>query len=249
MSTTLLSSSSLLSAGSLTVRQKLQVARRGPTLPLLPMPSRQSLGLGDRTHEVRVYVAGATHLRSYLKPLGITAYKVGVTGRRSTWDRILDLRANRYGGLLRNEATHVVTRLDHADEWFQMPLEDPSAGLWDLPAGIRIERNTIVMTVSTRIAIEQLDDAIHAALAPRELRGYFRSEEGHARLIEAGYDPNCHLWTDYGLANDGRRPSAVSELYLIRPRREVRELVTCFGAIIEMLEHELGHDAAPAREL
>jgi len=211
----------------------------GPLLPLPAIPSQHQQRLGDGTHEARVYIAGATHLRSYLKPLGITAYKIGVTGRRSTWDRIRDLRLNRYAGVLRNERTQEVTLLENGDDWFQMPLHDDNAGLWELPACVAIDRSTIVLTMSTRIPIERLDDRIHAALAPRDLRRHLLGEEGQARLRAAGYDPHRQLWTNYSLANDGRRPSAASELYLFRPRRELRDLLTCLGDVVATMEREL----------
>ncbi|MEZ2406103.1 hypothetical protein AB6806_04725 [Bosea sp. RCC_152_1] len=214
-----------------------------PLLPLPAIPSQQHQRLGGGTHEACVYIAGATHLRSYLKPLGITAYKIGVTGRRSTWNRIMDLRANRYAGVLRNERTQEVTLLEDGDDWFQMPLHDDNAGLWELPAGVAIDRSTIVLTMSTRIPIERLDDRIHAALAPRDLRRYLLGEEGQARLRAAGYDPHRQLWTNYSLANDGRRPSAASELYLFRPRRELRDLLTCLGDVVAAMERELDNQS------
>lgn len=215
-----------------------------PLLPLPAIPSQRQQRLGDGTHEARVYIAGATHLRSYLKPLGITAYKIGVTGRRSTWNRIMDLRSNRYAGVLRNEQTQEVTPLEGGDDWFQMPLHDDSAGLWELPTGVAIDRSTIVLTMSTRIPIEQLDDRIHMALAPRDLRRYLLGEEGQARLRAAGYDPRRQLWTNNSLANDGRRPSAASELYLFRPRRELRDLLSCLGEVVAVIERELDNQSS-----
>src|SRR6478752_3411378 len=73
---------------------RLLLPRLAPLLPLAPIPSLKHQRLHEGTHEVRVYLAGATHLRTFLKLLGVTAFKIGVTGRRSTWDRIMDLRDN-----------------------------------------------------------------------------------------------------------------------------------------------------------
>jgi hypothetical protein len=104
--------------------------------------------------------AAANHLRSYLKPLGITAYKIGVTGRRSTWDRIMDLRASSYAGALCNEQTHETALLEEADDWFQMPLQDDSMGLWDLPACVTLDRNTIVLRLSSHYRSKERPDDV-----------------------------------------------------------------------------------------
>jgi hypothetical protein len=213
-------------------------------MALPAIPSQQHQRLDDGTHEARVYIAGATHLRSYLKPLGITAYKIGVTGRRSTWDRIMDLRASNYAGALCNEKTHEMAPLEEANDWFQMPLQDDSIGLWELPACVTLDRNTIVLRMSTRIPVERLDDTVHLALAPRDLRRYLLGEEGQIRMSAAGYNPRSQLWTNYSLANDGRRPSAAHELYLIRPRRELRDLITCLAEVVAVLEQDLGNEAS-----
>lgn len=222
---------------------RLIVPQFAPSLPFAPIPSLRHQGLDTGTYQVGAYIAGATHLRTYLRPLGVTAYKIGISGRRYISDRIMDLRRNRYAGSVCNERTQETRELAESHGWFQMPLLIEDSEPWVLPDRITIEQNTIILRMSTAISIETLDERIHAALAPRDLRRYLLSAAGKARMSEAGYDPEDQLWTNYSFASNDLHPSPACELYLIRPRRELRDLVVCLADVVAALEVEVGSKA------
>jgi len=74
-----------------------------------------------------MYAGGNTGVRDFMTPLGVTGYKLGLSGRREVDERFLDLRARKYAAIVADitnrEATiHVHTR---GHEWFRSPLPDP----------------------------------------------------------------------------------------------------------------------------
>jgi hypothetical protein len=202
---------------------------------LPPIPSMAEQNLHNGQHHATLYLAGATHLRDFCQPIGVTAFKIGITGNRDAQARIVDLRRKSYGSLLlplgnnidgiSQSITPAITL--HA-EWLTNTV---------LPDGIAPNGNTIGITVPPGVTTEAVDKAVHALLRPRSLQAYLATPEGRARMIAAGRDPDSWLHTSYTLMTEKQRISPVSEVYLFRPRRELPELVTALGALLESLRN------------
>jgi hypothetical protein len=200
--------------------------------------------LRDGQHHATLYLAGATHLRDFCQVLGVTAFKIGITGNRDAQARIVDLRRKSYGSLLLPSGntrdgtppsiTPAVT-LALAHEWFLMPLSDQWLGDTIMPNGVTLNGNTLGITVPRGITTEALDKRVHALLRPRSLQAYLATPEGRARMIAAGRDPESWLHTSYTLMTEKQRISPVAEIYLFRPRRELPELVVALGALLKSL--------------
>jgi hypothetical protein len=222
----------------------------GSALPsgfaLPPIPSMAEQNLHNGQHHATLYLAGATHLRDFCQPIGVTAFKIGITGNRDAQARIVDLRRKSYGSLLlplRNAADGTApsimpaATLALANEWFLMPLQGEWLTNTVLADGVTLKGNTIGITVPRGITTEALDKAVHALLGPRSLQAYLATPEGRARMIAAGRDPDSWLHTSYSLMTTKQRISPVAEIYLFRPRRELPELVTALGALLESLRN------------
>jgi hypothetical protein len=213
---------------------------------LPPIPSMAEQNLRDGQHHATLYLAGATHLRDFCQPLGVTAFKIGITGNRDAQARIVDLRRKRYGSLLlpsgntKGGTLQLVSpaaTLALAHEWFLMPLSGEWLADTVLPDGVILNGNTLGITIPRGITTETLDKAVHALLRPRSLRAYLATPEGRARMIAAGRDPDSWLHTSYALMTEKQRISPVAEIYLFRPRRELPELVVALGALLKSLRN------------
>ena len=75
---------------------------------LPPVPSRRTQGLEEGL-PAALYAGDATALRDFLLPLGLTAFKFGLSGRRYVNARILDLRARRYASIVADLANRDAT--------------------------------------------------------------------------------------------------------------------------------------------
>jgi hypothetical protein len=215
---------------------------------LPPIPSMAEQNLRNGQHYATLYLAGATHLRDFCQPIGVTAFKIGITGNRDAQARIVDLRRKSYGSLLlplentKDGTTPSITpsaTLALAHEWFLMPLQGEWLTDTVLPDGVTLNGNTLGITIPPGITTEVLDKAVHALLRPRSLQAYLATPEGRARMIAAGRDPDSWLHTSYTLMTEKQRISPVAEIYLFRPRRELPELVSALGALLESLRNGL----------
>ncbi len=124
-------------------------ASAGASFPLAAIPPLGAQGLAGGTHEVAIYIAGATHLRDHLKPLGVTAYKIGATGCREPQQRVEDLRRKGYASILKrpDDPHDQGIALHHGHEWFLVPINEvwlegmPGAArgylAWRHPGGAR----------------------------------------------------------------------------------------------------------------
>jgi hypothetical protein len=216
-----------------------------PPFPLPPIPSMGHQGLEGGTHHASLYLAGATHLRDFCQPLGVTAFKIGITGNRDAQARIEDLRRKQYGSLLLSPDTvsgdRAVTNtpdltLPSANEWFLIPLTAEWLADVKMPAGIALKKSTLAITVPAGVTTEAIDKAVHDLLRPRTLRTYLRTDEGRARMMAAGRDPEAWLHTSYSLMTQKHRISAAEEIYLFRPRRELPALVIALGKLLKGLK-------------
>ena len=207
---------------------------------LPPIPPRRVQGL-DQGVAACLYGAGGTAPRDFLQPLGVTGFKFGLTSRRTALERISDLRRKRYGSIVANENNRDVTILNHArgDEWFLSPLESPAddpeitAVLAAIPGG-QIGGGVISFRLPPGVDLASLDQCYQAILAPRNLNAFLSSSDGRKRLQEVGLPAGARLFTDYLLIGEPRR-SLASELYLIRPRRELAVLI---AALAEALRQD-----------
>jgi hypothetical protein len=213
---------------------------------LPPIPSMVEQNLHNGQHHATLYLAGATHLRDFCQPLGVTAFKIGITGNRDAQARIVDLRRKSYGSLLLPLGNNIdgispsitpAITLALAHEWFLMPLNAEWLTDTVLPDGVTLNGNTLSITVPRGITTEALDKAVHALLRPRSLQAYLATPQGRARMIAAGRDPESWLHTSYTLMTEKQRISPVAEIYLFRPRRELPDLVSALGALLESLRN------------
>jgi hypothetical protein len=213
---------------------------------LPPIPSMAMQNLHNGQHHATLYLAGATHLRDFCQPLGVTAFKIGITGNRDAQARIVDLRRKSYGSLLlplRNAGDETApsimptATLALAHEWFLMPIHEEWLADTVLPDGVTLNGNTLGITIPQHITTEAVDKAVHALLGPRSLRAYLATPEGRARMIAVGRDPDGWLHTSYALMTEKQRISPVAEIYLFRPRRELPELVMALGALLKSLRN------------
>lgn len=209
-------------------------------LALPPIPSRRSQGL-EQGSPAALYLAGSTALRDFLRPLGVTGFKVGLSGRRHVEDRILDLRARRYASIIADAGDRNVTLRDHplGQEWFLSPLPDcsgvPEVAAWlaKLPGG-EFRNGTIMFRVPDGIQLASLEKRFQSVLYNRNLNAYLDSDDGKKRLAEAGLATTTRLFTDYNLIGSTRR-SLACELFCVRPTRETAVLLQ---ALVSALRQE-----------
>jgi hypothetical protein len=208
--------------------------------PLEPPPPLAAQRLNRGLHEMAVYLLGATHLRDFLKPLGVTAWKAGVTGCREAERRALDCRRKAYASILKrpNEPADLGRALENGHEWFIAPLRQEWMGGRRLPPSMTIRDGVIRLTMPNAVTVTAVDRALHAMLAHRSLNTYFNGPDGQKRLREAGYDRQARLHTRYGLMMPTPRLSLATELYLIRPQRELPALVAAIEAAAGRLRAE-----------
>jgi hypothetical protein len=229
-------------------------ARGAPSFSLPPIPSMAHQRLEGGAHHASLYLAGATHLRDFCQPLGVTAFKIGITGNRDAQARIEDLRRKQYGSLLLtpdqtasgkrtpdgaptpSHPPNLPPALASANEWFLIPLSPDWLAGFDMPSGTALKGNTLAISVPAGITTEALDKAVHDLLRPRSLRTYLQTDEGRSRMIAAGHDPAAWLHTSYSLMTRQHRISAAEEIYLLRPRRELPALFTALGGLLKGLK-------------
>ena len=212
-----------------------------PAIPAAPspfalarIPSLAEQELADGFHYAWMYFVGATHLRNLLKPLGVTAFKGGISGCRDVGERVLDLRRKKYASVAKygigSDTPSVDLLLSH--EWFLVPIRESDLNGIPLPDGISLVDGCLRLRIPTRLSITVVDQAVANLLADRELNRYLGSADGRQRLAAAGYDPNLQLWTRYALMGPELRESKACEIVLIRVRREISAFAAALAAMI-----------------
>ena len=194
-----------------------------PSFPLPRIPSRQHQRLDEGT-KLAIYIAGSRAHQHFLQPMGMTAFQVGVTGRRNVEDRIEDKRHRHYGSTLMDprepDAGSHCLRWGHdiclIKIWNKM-LQGVT-----IPPGLSIVDGVIEVRLFPGITTEEADKRISRMLAPRSVNRYLATPDGQKRMEQAGYDPNHRLTTAY--TDIGREPrySLAEEIYLIRPKWEMQ---------------------------
>jgi hypothetical protein len=208
--------------------------------PLTPPPPLAAQRLDGVMHEMAVYLLGSTHLRDFLKPISVTAWKVGVTGCREAERRAEDCRRKKYASILKRpaDASDPGRMLNNGHEWFIAPVREAWLGGNEVPAGMSIRDGVIRLTMPTTVTVVDVDRALHDILRPRSLNAYLDTPDGQKRLLAAGYDPKARLHTSYTLMTPRPRLSLAKELYLIRPQRELFGLVHAIDAVAASLHAE-----------
>jgi hypothetical protein len=200
----------------------------GPPFLLPPIPPRRAQHL-DRGQRVALYLAGSTALRDILQLLGVTGFKVGLTGRRHVNERIVDLRGRRYASIFapmecRDQA---IIASPQGHEWFLAPLPDPDEkqmqAIAALPGG-SLRSGVLEFLLPPGMSVTEIDRTVQRLLAPRDLNAYLDTDDGKMRLREAGFPETARLFTDYDLIGRPRRSLAI-EICCIRPRREFSVLI------------------------
>lgn len=190
------------------------------------------------THRAVIYGAGSRGLANFIRPMSLTAYKLGVTSSGNAQRRVADLRRKQYGSMFGQPAASPKTLhvIEQAEEWFLVPwLPEHLGKNGDLPPGFHLREGVVEVEIRCDVSIEAVDRAVHAMMAPRALDTFFSTDEGRKRLISAGYDPEGSMLTPYTLMYERVRISRVTEIYLWRPQVELRHLVDCLAKILAPL--------------
>lgn len=211
--------------------------------PLAPIPSRQHQSL-DQGSKLAIYLAGSRATEQFLKPLGVTAYQIGLTGRRHVDDRILDKRKRRYGSILadpHNPADSPV-ELPLGGDVFLTRIDDAMLQGTTIPAGLSIDNGVVTFMVKPGVTVEQVDKLLSNALKDRDLNHYLGTGEGQRRMRQAGHNPRHRVMTRYSDIGTHTRLSLAQEIFLIRPRRELKGLL---DLIAHILRSHLVHQSDP----
>ncbi len=204
-----------------------------PVFRLPVIPSMDDQGLEDGQRFVWCYFAGATHLMNFLQPIGVTAFKIGITGTREPQARIEDLRRKRYGSFLLSDSVAIephtaasMTPLEGSEEWFLSPMKLEHLKGMAMPGGITLEDGVLRLHLPAGVTVRQVDEAVHDRLRERSLRNFLSTVEGQKRLRACGHDPSAWFYTSYTLMGCTPRLSAAEEIYAIRPREELADFVS-----------------------
>ena len=204
------------------------------SFPLPRIPSRQHQRLDEGT-KLAIYIAGSRAHQHFLQPMGMTAFQVGVTGRRNVEDRIEDKRYRRYGSILMDPRAP-----DAGSHCLRWGHDICLIKIWNkmlqgvtIPPGLAVTDGVIEVRLSPGITTEEADKRVSRMLEPRSVNRYLATPDGQKRMQQAGYDPNHRLTTAY--TDIGREPrySLAEEIYLIRPKREMQGLL---DAVAEALK-------------
>jgi hypothetical protein len=182
------------------------------------VPPRAAQGLDEGVAAI-LYIFGCTAVRDFCQPLGVTAYKTGLSSRRNPKDRILEARRVKYAEIVADQDHRDITIRKHpaAHEWFLCPINntdaDPqiTAGIAGLPSAV-IRDGVITFRLPAGIDLASLEQRYQLLLRPRNLNEFLGSPDGQKRLLQVGLPPTARLFTDYNLMGAPRRS-------LVRKRR------------------------------
>lgn len=187
------------------------------------------------THRVVIYAAGCRGLANFIRPMSLTAFKLGVTSSGNAQRRVVDLRRKQYGSLFGRPDAPIesLMQIEQADEWALVPMKPEHLGEnQQLPPGFHLRNGTLEVEIRLDVSVEVVDQAVHSMMALRSLGAFLQTEDGKAKLEAAGRDPEGVLLTPYSLMFEELRISRVTELYLFRPQVELRRLVDCLAAVL-----------------
>ncbi len=167
--------------------------------------------------------------------MGMTAYQIGVTGRRSVDDRIENKRRRRYGSILmdqRNPENGSQCLFWGHDVCLIRIWKEMLEGV-TIPPGLAIIDGVIEVRLLPDITIKQADKRISRMLAPRSLNRSLENPDRQKRMAEVGYNPRHLLTTAYTDIGAEQRYSPAEEIYLIRPKRELQALLDVVAAALQ----------------
>jgi hypothetical protein len=197
-----------------------------------PSPRQADLSVPTGSTRILFYIAGATHLIDFTRPLWVTAFKAGLT--RATWPgaRIEDLRMQRYASLLLDpkRKSEKAIQFKQPGEWFLCPLDSAMLDGAALPDGLAFHKGGIMIDVPDA-SFTTFDLFLHRWLKARSLQEFLATDDGRARMTAAGYDCNSWLHTAYHLVGEQERISAAREIYMLKPRLELPLIVAALAGM------------------
>lgn len=197
----------------------------------LPFIPQRVVPAADTRVVMAMYILASPALRDFVKPLGINAYHVGLTVERYLEQKVLEVGLRGYAAIVAPLHDRQKTILIHpqGSEWRLEPLPQPApangAGtlVAQLPAGAYAD-GVITFRLPHELRIADVETQLHDQLAARNLNTFLKSTTGKERLVKAGIPAGARLFTDYDPDDDPRR-SLASEIFLIRPQRELAVLL------------------------
>lgn len=147
-------------------------------------PPRARAGPGV---QVAAYAFGSTAVRDFLMPLGVTAYKYGLTGRRYVDQRVSDLRRMHYASIIAptSDPQRPIRISPNGHEWFLSPLaegEDVVGQLAKLPHA-RFDKGVISFRIPPTVNVAALEKEFQC---PETSMPSFRALTAASGLASAG---------------------------------------------------------------
>lgn len=186
-------------------------------------------------HDTRVlmalYVLGSAVLRDFTKPLGITAYNVGITLERNLGEKVLDMSQRAYASIIapaEDRDREIFVHPGGADwclEAVADPAADPKAArvLSELPGGMYCD-GAVLFRLPHHIRIADVERQFQRLLEARNLNKFLGSEAAWRLLVKACLPADTRLFTDYWESHGSRR-SLASEIFVIHPKRNLFDLL------------------------
>lgn len=197
----------------------------------LPFIPQRVVPAADTRVVMAMYLLASPALRDFVKPLGVNAYHVGLTVERYLKQKVLEVGLRGYGSIVAPVHDRQNTILIHpqGSDWRLEPLPQPvpangaAAFVAQLPAGAYVD-GVITFRLPHELRIADVETQFHDQLAARNLNAFLKSAIGKERLAKAGMPAGARLFTDYDPDEEPRR-SLASEIFLIRPQRELAVLL------------------------
>ena len=189
------------------------------------------------THVVNFYFAGSLHIQSFCAPMGLTAFKAGITGCADPQARVRDLRRQNFAGILLDpdDPLDKGILLPQSHEWFLVPVQQGDLKGMPVPENIAFINGHLALTIPAHVTMTDVDRAVHGALKQRSLRSFLAQPDNQARMTKLGYKPKAWFHTRYDLMTETDRISAVQELYILKPRIDLPDVVLLLAALMAQL--------------
>jgi hypothetical protein len=186
-----------------------------------------------------IYAAGSFHLADFARRIGVAVFKIGVS-RFGPQNRIAALSRHRYAGLWGRpgQLASAMTSLEHADNWFQIKLDQPPSFAETAFPDLRFCARAISFDLPGSIHPEIVDQSLHNLLANRSLATFLRSDTGQIRLRNADIDQNSWFHTHYRNVDAPDQLVPARELYIFDPNEDVPLLATGLSRLVTHLAKE-----------
>ena len=191
--------------------------------------------MGDRFQRAYVpgqtlscYVAANASFRTPNRTMRPPMFKIGLVSSSRLYQRQIELDQDGYGSMIKRAGE---------------PMRDPTFGAWDLlrmPTDLTLSPSSPVAIGARDLRIKlpvgldfpQFDARLTAALAPAALNTWAASAAGVAYCQRNEIDVDTMLrFTSYEFGT-GTRLSPATEIYIFRPKTEMRRLALLIESII-----------------